>query len=113
MSGSDTPSQASLLGPGIADIFIQGIEAGLVLSQFSQWFSASDRIESSFSSTIVVFVTLVGLYVSMHSTCDFNSPSICIYEVRNPEQALHWVGLSTYRTLACSYVSLRSHLPRR
>ena len=68
MSGSDTPTQASLLGPGIADIFIQGIEAGLVLAQFSQWFSASDRMESLFLSTIVVFVTLVGLCASMHFT---------------------------------------------
>ena len=68
MSSSDTPSQVSQLGPGIADIFIQGIESGLVLAQFSQWFSASDGIESSFSSTIVVFVTLMGLCASMHFT---------------------------------------------
>jgi hypothetical protein len=68
MSESGTSTQASLLGPGIADIFIQGIEAGLVLAQFSQWFSGSDRIESSFLSTIVVFVTLVGLCASMHFT---------------------------------------------
>jgi hypothetical protein len=66
MSGSDTPTQltqsgALLLGPGIADLFIQGIESGLVLAQFSQWFFASDHIESSFLSTVVVLLTLVGL----------------------------------------------------
>ena len=57
-------SQASLLGPGIAGLFIQGIESGLVFAQFSQWFFASDRGESSLLSAVVVFVTLVGLYAS-------------------------------------------------
>ena len=73
MSGSVPPTQltqdqASSLGPGIADLFIQGIESGLVLAQFSQWFNDCDRIESSLLSTVVVFVTLVGLCASRHFT---------------------------------------------
>ncbi|KAI9448972.1 hypothetical protein BJY52DRAFT_1192966 [Lactarius psammicola] len=54
-------SQASVLGPGIAGLFIQGIESGLVIAQFSQWFYVSDRSESSLLSAVVVFVTAVGL----------------------------------------------------
>jgi hypothetical protein len=57
-------SQASSLGPGIAGLFIQGIESGLVFSQFSQWFYASHRSESSLLSIVVVFVTVVGLCAS-------------------------------------------------
>ena len=69
MSGSVLPrqlpqSQASLLGPGIVGLFVQGIESGLVFAQFSQWYYASDRSESSLLSTVVVFVTLAGLYAS-------------------------------------------------
>ena len=75
MSGSVPPTQltqdqASSLGPGIADLFIQGIESGLVLAQFSQWFNDCDRIESLLLSTVVVFVTLVGLCASRHLLCD-------------------------------------------
>ncbi|KAH8988378.1 hypothetical protein EDB92DRAFT_2011670 [Lactarius akahatsu] len=51
-------SQASVLGPGIVGLFIQGIESGLVIAQFSQWF---DRSESSVLSTVIIFVTVVGL----------------------------------------------------
>ncbi|KAH9034201.1 hypothetical protein EDB85DRAFT_1022744 [Lactarius pseudohatsudake] len=54
-------SQASVLGPGIAGLFIQGIESGLVIAQFSQWFAALDRSESSVLSTVIIFVTVVGL----------------------------------------------------
>ena len=74
MSGPVPPtqlpqSQASLLGPGIVGLFIQGIESGLVFAQFSQWFYSSDRSESSLLSTVVVFVTLAGLYaLSRHFT---------------------------------------------
>ena len=57
-------SQASVLGPGIVGLFIQAIESGLVFTQFSQWLYASDRIESSLLSTVVVFVTVVGLCAS-------------------------------------------------
>ncbi len=56
--------QTSVLGPGIAGIFIQGIESGLVFAQFSQWFYGSDRSESRLLSTIVMCVTVVGLYAS-------------------------------------------------
>ena len=71
MSGSVTPTQltedqASLLCPVIAGLFIQGIESGLVLAQFSQWFNDCDRIESLLLSTVVVFVTLVGLCAFRH-----------------------------------------------
>ncbi|KAI9435747.1 hypothetical protein H4582DRAFT_1968471 [Lactarius indigo] len=54
-------SQASALGPGIASLFVQGIETGLVLAQFSQWFSVPERSESPVLSTVVIFVTAVGL----------------------------------------------------
>ncbi|KAF8266026.1 hypothetical protein EI94DRAFT_1803661 [Lactarius quietus] len=54
-------SQASVLGPGIAGLFIQGIESGLVFAQFSQWFSSLERSETSVFTTIVIFVTVVGL----------------------------------------------------
>ncbi|KAH9034532.1 hypothetical protein EDB84DRAFT_1594746 [Lactarius hengduanensis] len=56
-----TQSQASVLGPGVAGLFIQGIESGLVIAQFSQWFAALDRSESSVITTVVIFVTVVGL----------------------------------------------------
>ena len=66
MSGSQVPpqSQVYVLGPGIAGLFIQGIETGLVFAQLSQWFYRSDRSESSLLSTIVMFVAAVGLYAS-------------------------------------------------
>ncbi len=72
MSGSNPPvqllppqqSQALVLSPGIVGLFIQGIETGLVFSQFYQWFSASDRSKSPTLSIVVVFVTVVGLCVS-------------------------------------------------
>jgi hypothetical protein len=58
-----TKSQAaSLLGPGITGLFIQGIESGLVLAEFCWWFSNARR-ERHLVSVIVVFVTVVGLYV--------------------------------------------------
>ncbi|KAI9448975.1 hypothetical protein BJY52DRAFT_1216096 [Lactarius psammicola] len=56
-----TQSQASVLGPGIAGLFIQGIQTGLVFSQFAQWFATLDGSESSVLTTIVIFVTIVGL----------------------------------------------------
>ncbi|KAH9000594.1 hypothetical protein EDB86DRAFT_3075068 [Lactarius hatsudake] len=54
-------SQASVLGPGIAGLFIQGIESGLVFAHFFQWFCARDLSESPVVTTIVIFVTVVGL----------------------------------------------------
>ncbi|KAH9034206.1 hypothetical protein EDB85DRAFT_2144478 [Lactarius pseudohatsudake] len=56
-----TKTHASVLGPGIAGLFIQGIETGLIFAQFSRWFDARDRSESPLLSTIVIFVTVVGL----------------------------------------------------
>ncbi|KAF8266022.1 hypothetical protein EI94DRAFT_241449 [Lactarius quietus] len=53
-------SRASVLGPGIAGLVIQGIESGLVFAQFSQWFFGSDHIDHSLSSAVIVFVTLIG-----------------------------------------------------
>ncbi|KAH9162354.1 hypothetical protein EDB89DRAFT_2026150 [Lactarius sanguifluus] len=55
-----TQSQASVLGPGIAGLFIQGIESGLVFVHFSQWFCARDLSESPVMATIVIFLTVVG-----------------------------------------------------
>lgn len=59
-----TQSQASSLAAGITGLFIQGIESGVVLAQFSWWLSAHDHRERYLVSVIVVFVTAVGLYVS-------------------------------------------------
>jgi hypothetical protein len=65
MSGSVPPqSETSLLGPGIAGLFIQGVETGLVFSEFSQWCFRAERRESSALSAVVIFVTIVGLYGS-------------------------------------------------
>ncbi|KAH9060677.1 hypothetical protein EDB87DRAFT_1831312 [Lactarius vividus] len=65
MSGSILPTQlsqgqSSALGSGIVGLFIHGIEAGLVFSQFTRWFYGSGRSESSLLSTIIVFVTIIG-----------------------------------------------------
>ncbi|KAH8988971.1 hypothetical protein EDB86DRAFT_2831733 [Lactarius hatsudake] len=60
-------SQASVLGPGVAGLFIQGIESGLVIAQFSQWFAALHRSESSVMTAVVIFVTVVGLRGSFAS----------------------------------------------
>lgn len=57
------PSQASVLGPGLVGLFVQGIETGLVFAQFFRWYYARDR-ERSIVTTIVIFTTGVGLYVS-------------------------------------------------
>ncbi|KAF8270318.1 hypothetical protein EI94DRAFT_1784790 [Lactarius quietus] len=54
-------SQASILGPGIVGIFIQGIESGLVIAQFSRWYFRPDRSGGYVLSIIVTFVTIVGL----------------------------------------------------
>ncbi|KAH9175776.1 hypothetical protein EDB89DRAFT_2066356 [Lactarius sanguifluus] len=66
MSSSVPPTQfpqyqTSMLGSGIAGLFIQGIGVGLVFAQFSQWFYGSDRRESSLLSAVIMFVTVVGL----------------------------------------------------
>ncbi|KAI9435746.1 hypothetical protein H4582DRAFT_620281 [Lactarius indigo] len=56
-----THNRASVLGPGIAGLLIQGIESGLVIAQFSQWFTALDRGSGPGLSTVIIFVTVVGL----------------------------------------------------
>ncbi|KAH9034202.1 hypothetical protein EDB85DRAFT_2144475 [Lactarius pseudohatsudake] len=78
-----TQSQASVLGPGVAGLFIQGIESGLVIAQFSQWFAALDRSESSVITTIVIFVTVVGLYVLP----DFELHDLIVYECLRSAQS--------------------------
>jgi len=51
---------ALALGPGIVGLFIQGIESGLVLAYFCRWLCTRGH-GRYFESTIVIFVTLVGL----------------------------------------------------
>lgn len=58
-----TQNDAVVLGPGIVGLLIQGIESGLVLAYFCWWLSARGH-KRYFESTVVVFVTIVGLYVS-------------------------------------------------
>ena len=67
MSDSNPPMQltrnpAALLGPGIVGLFVQGIESGLVLAELFRWL-LRDRRGTHFMSIILVFVTVVGLYV--------------------------------------------------
>lgn len=60
-------SQADVIGPGIAGLFFQGLETGLVLAQFSRWFSSPERNDGAALSTLVVIVTVVGLWVLHHN----------------------------------------------
>jgi hypothetical protein len=57
-------SISNVLSPGIISLFIQGLETGLVFSQFSQWVSL-ERKEGITITVLVLFVTTVGL--SAHS----------------------------------------------
>ena len=57
-------SQSNVLGAGIAGLFIHGLVTGLVIAQFSRWFSASKRDEGVAFSALIIFVTAVGLCVS-------------------------------------------------
>jgi hypothetical protein len=54
-------SQADVLGPGIAGLFLQGLLTGLVIAQFFRWYSRPERNDTLPFSVLVVFVTLVGL----------------------------------------------------
>jgi len=54
-------TESSVLGPGIAGLFIQGLETGFVFSQFFQWLSATNRSKDPILCTIVVSVTVLGL----------------------------------------------------
>jgi hypothetical protein len=71
-AGIPPPSIANVLSPGIVSLFIQGLETGLVLSQFSQWLSL-ERKEGITITVLVLFVTTVGL--SAHFL-PFVSPSL-------------------------------------
>ncbi|KAI0263633.1 hypothetical protein BC834DRAFT_305042 [Gloeopeniophorella convolvens] len=55
-----TISQGSMLAPGIVSLFIQGLEAGLVITQFLKWLSRWEGGERSWIVVLVFFVTLVG-----------------------------------------------------
>jgi len=53
--------QGIVLGSCIAGLFLQGLETGLVIAQFCQWFSSPERNDSVAFSALVIFVTMVGL----------------------------------------------------
>ncbi len=59
-AGIPPQSINNVLSPGIVSLFIQGLETGLVLSQFAQWLSL-DRKEGITITVLVLFVTTVGL----------------------------------------------------
>lgn len=53
-------SISEVLSPGIISIFVQGLETGIILSQFFQWLYRQ-RTEGIAITVLVVFVTTVGL----------------------------------------------------
>ena len=59
-AGVPTQSISEVLGPGIVGLFVQGLETGLVLSQFSQWLCLGRR-DGVPITLLVLFVTTVGL----------------------------------------------------
>jgi hypothetical protein len=98
-------NNALALGPGIVGLLIQGIESGLVLAYFCWWLSARGH-QRYFESTIVIFVTIVGLYVSPRLQVDLRS---LIFEVHSLGYTLHLLGLDTYSNLGLPCVSSFSH----
>ncbi|KAH9982020.1 hypothetical protein BJV74DRAFT_58047 [Russula compacta] len=54
-----TQSISEFISPGIVSLFIQGLETGLVISQFSQWLYLG-HAEGSAITILVLFVTTVG-----------------------------------------------------
>ena len=55
-------SISNVLSPGIVNLFVQGLETGLVFSQFSQWISLKRKDSEGIAITVLVlFVTTVGL----------------------------------------------------
>lgn len=67
MSNSTTIPQGFLqdqgiaLGPCITGLFLQGLETGLVIAEFSRWFSSSERNDSVAFSALIIFATVIGL----------------------------------------------------
>ena len=59
-AGVPAQSISEVLGPGIVGLFVQGLETGLVLSQFSQWLCLGRR-DGVAITLLVLFVTTVGL----------------------------------------------------
>ena len=55
-----TQSLSEVISPGIISLFIQGLETGLVISQFSRWLYLG-QAEGSAITMLVLFVTIVGL----------------------------------------------------
>lgn len=74
LSAAGIPQQSILnvLSPGIISLFVQGLETGLVFSQFAQWL-ALERREGLTITLLVLFVTTVGLSAYSPS---FVSPSM-------------------------------------
>ncbi len=60
ISQDPTQSRELVLGPSIVGLFLQGLGSGLAIAQFCRWFSL-ERNDSVAFSTLVVFVTMVGL----------------------------------------------------
>jgi len=83
---SGSQSQATVLGPGIIGLFIQGIETGLVFSQLATWLSLPGHTEHRFITTLTVFITTVGLVQTAISF--LSSWRICV--VHPGEQIMEW-----------------------
>ena len=61
MANPHTGASVDILGPGIIGLLIQGIQTGMVLSQFATWLSLPGRTEYRFITVLTVFITIVGL----------------------------------------------------
>jgi hypothetical protein len=71
-------STSNVLSPGIVSLFVQGLETGLVFSQFAQWLSL-ERKEGMAITVLVLFVTTVGLSVAFRFLSE-----ICFFHVTDP-----------------------------
>ena len=113
---------ASILGPGLVGLLIQGIETGLIFAQFSRWFSKYDRNGSPVLSIVVIFVTIVGLcvsprlfisqtlYLSSFMKCA-DRDMLCIYMAY--VRTAFWVHRSTFRfSPACCIISYAQVVPQ-
>ena len=61
MANPHTGASVDILGPGIISLLIQGIQTGMVFSQFATWLSLPGRTEYRFITVLTVFITIVGL----------------------------------------------------